>query len=1269
MRGRPSIERRGRLSAREWITLRWTFNIIGRVSHFRGPLFARSSNAYVAGALGPAPLFAPFRRDLRLVVQGGQRKAQSQTAGTGEELSATTRRIGAPAAFDTIVRNNERMKKVVPHLVPKIAAATLTACVLLSAGCHRGLPSPSSAEYHEFISAFYVGLAALQVGDDVRAESALTRATQLAPGEPAGWADWGILALRQRNFDLAAQRLDRARRLEPKNDHIDYLLGILASNRGDPAGAITYLREAVHLNPANLQAEYQLALEVERQGGADSEAEFQKLITQILDAQPRNLAALLELSRVAAKRGDAATLRSAVTGIAAQSTSWPQDARDQLAQLEAAVSGPPAAAAIRSIFLRNVLMQLPSFRESIALIKPAPGDEAQPFTHLLRLASPPGKPAPPDVALHFECNPIASLSGEKWDWIGAISLNGEGAPTVAAANAREVRLTTGARFAFPGGRANAPPSPESVLPVDFNYDFKTDLVLAGAGGVRFMRQDDPTKFTDVTAQTRLPKGILTAPYTGAWAVDIEADGDLDIVLGAAGGVPTVLRNNGDGTFKAIHPFAGVSGIRQFVRADLNGDGNPDAALIDGVGRLHVFLNQRLGNFAESTLPAGFSDVRAIAAADASYDGILDLLAVESSGSVVRLSNRDGSWKTDELLHVPDPAQTLSGDVRLRVADLDNNGAFDLLLVSVGKIHAANGALIWLGDQNQHFDLLESRHGPARVFDAAPVSAEGRFDLLGLTSDGQPSDAVNRTTKNYHWQIIRPRAHQATGDQRINSFGIGGEIEIRSGLLVQTQPIDGPQLHFGLGNETGAEVARLVWPNGTVRAEFALKADQEFVAEQRLKGSCPFLFAWNGKSMEFVKDAVPWGSALGLRIDAMGPARIAATREWYKIPGSDLAPRNGSLDLSFTGELWETYYYDYLSLMAVDHPAGTEVFTDERFVMPPVKLAVTTVAEPHPIARAVDDLGNNVTEILRNLDGNYLDTFGRGQYQGVTRDHYVEIDLGDDVPASGPLWLIARGWLHPSDSSINVAIAQGSTVHPRPLSLEVADGHGGWRVARPNLGFPAGRNKTCLIDLTGLFRASAPHRLRLRTNLEIYWDQIEWAQGLPDAPTRITRLAPQTADLHYRGFSAIHQANASSPEIPDYYQLAATTQIWRDLEGFYTRYGDVRELLAGIDDRYVMMNAGDELSLSFAAPPPPPAGWVRDYVIDGDGWIKDGDYNSAFSRTVQPLPYHARTEYDTPPGALEDERVYKQHPQDWQNYQTRYVTPDVFLDALRSGVTK
>jgi hypothetical protein len=109
---------------------------------------------------------------------------------------------------------------------------------------------------------------------------------------------------------------------------------------------------------------------------------------------------------------------------------------------------------------------------------------------------------------------------------------------------------------------------------------------------------------------------------------------------------------------------------------------------------------------------------------------------------------------------------------------------------------------------------------------------------------------------------------------------------------------------------------------------------------------------------------------------------------------------------------------------------------------------------------------------------------------------------------------------------------------------------------------------------------------------------------------------------------------------------------------------VRELLEKIDDRMVITSAGDELRLKFAALPAPPAGWTRDYVMVGDGWIKDGDLNSTFSKTVLPLPYHGLKDYNTSPGRLEDDPAYKRHPQDWQTFHTRYVTPEFFLKALR-----
>jgi hypothetical protein len=120
----------------------------------------------------------------------------------------------------------------------------------------------------------------------------------------------------------------------------------------------------------------------------------------------------------------------------------------------------------------------------------------------------------------------------------------------------------------------------------------------------------------------------------------------------------------------------------------------------------------------------------------------------------------------------------------------------------------------------------------------------------------------------------------------------------------------------------------------------------------------------------------------------------------------------------------------------------------------------------------------------------------------SRDHYVELELGSEVPVDGQLWIIGDGFVHPTDGTVNIAMSQPANyVPPHGLSLEVPDGKGGWRVVNPALGFPAGKKKTVLIDLRGVFPAGTPvaeRRLRLRTNMEVYWDRLEWAIGLPDS---------------------------------------------------------------------------------------------------------------------------------------------------------------------------
>ena len=465
-----------------------------------------------------------------------------------------------------------------------------------------------------------------------------------------------------------------------------------------------------------------------------------------------------------------------------------------------------------------------------------------------------------------------------------------------------------------------------------------------------------------------------------------------------------------------------------------------------------------------------------------------------------------------------------------------------------------------------------------------------------------------------------------GDQRINSFGIGGEVEIRTGLHVQRMPISSPIVHVGLGEATRAEVARIFWPNGTIQSEFQLTADATIAASQRLKGSCPWLFAWNGREMAFVTDLI-WRSPLGLRINAQATADIQATEDWVKVRGDQLAARDGAYDLRVTAELWETHFFDRLALGYVDHPAGTEVFVDERFAVPAPPLDLVATDPVQAFASVRDDRGHDVADVVAARDDRHLDFAGRGAYQGITRDHFVELELPEDAPRDGPLWLIGQGWVHPTDSSVNVAISQGAHAAPRSLSLQVADASGTFRQVRAGLGFPSGKDKTVRIDLAGVFP-------RDRRPGACGWRRISKCSGTGWAGRRAGRrsrprmvlLPLRAADLRYRGYSVTEQPDTSTPERPRY-RLAGTAPRWPDLEGYHTRFGDVMPLVTTTDDRYVIMNAGDELALRFDLAPPVPAGMVRDFVVIGDGWVKDGDFNTTFSRTVLPLPTHASGRYD------------------------------------------
>lgn len=1173
-------------------------------------------------------------------------------------------------------------KRIAVSLVVALAAAGAGGLYLWSR--RSGLPSPDSPTYEETVRMFYRGLASLQVGllDDAKRE--FTRTTELVPREPAAWADLGLTHLRLGDFDPALQAIQRAASLAPSSSDIALLLGQLESSRGRLDEAIADFRRAVDLGPGNLRARFALAQEIERAAGPNADAEAQQLLEDLLSRRPENLPVLVERTRLAVKRADARSLQDSVSRLAKYVDAWPPVAVEQFRDLERAAGAANFTAAAPAIArLRNVLVRVPSFREGFSEIRTSAELIGEPFVRFIRLPPPSPAPSPPDLALAFTAQGLSpALPGSPAPpasptqiTLSAFSPNGADNPAIFAIDALGVRRIDAPGASFSLGRFGpAAPTAASVVPLDWNRDFSLDLAIAGRDGVRLLIQASDGTFTDATADASR-NAPFNADCFGVWTADLEMDGDLDIVVGVRDGPPVVLRNNGDG-WRKLNPFDTVDGLRDFVWGDLDGDGDADAALLDAAGSIHVFENLQAGQFRELPPAAGLGTVIALTLGDVNADGLLDIVTLDFAGAVRRMSvrgaNGPGSggsvgpvllgpvpWEQTQLISWADRPRTGSpGTYRIFLADLDNNGALDIVASGGGLVR------VWLADAKGAFQPLAGVPD-ADVTGVIDLDGDGLLDLVGIAG-GSPVRLISKSAAGYHWHVVRLRAQPTAGDQRINSFGIGGDIEIRSGLLTQKQAIAGSPVHFGLGTRTGVDVTRIVWPNGVMQADFDRRADEAILAEQRLKGSCPWIFADDGSGMRFVTDFL-WRSPLGLRINAQDTAGVTQTEDWVKIRGDQLAAKGGSYDLRITAELWETHYIDHVALMVVDHPDDTEVFVDERFARSAPALTTHAMKKPTTVSQAWDESGRDVTDLVNRLDGRYLATFELGEFQGIAADHFVEIDLGREI-GSETRWLVASGWIYPTDSSINVAIGQGQRVQPHGLSLEAQHPSSGrWVVVAPDLGFPAGKNKTILIDLRQVAAAgvAGARRLRLRTNLEVYWDRLAVAEGVEHAELRTSRLQPERAELRYRGFSQTDYSNRRRPEIPVYDRIANVTGRWRDLVGYYTRFGDVRELLGGVDDRYVIMNAGDELKMSFRAPAPPAPGWTRDFVLVGDGWEKDGDYNTTFSKTVLPLPRHDHPDYaSSSAGELEDDPVYRRHPRDWETYHTRFVTPDGFLGGLR-----
>ena len=282
-------------------------------------------------------------------------------------------------------------------------------------------------------------------------------------------------------------------------------------------------------------------------------------------------------------------------------------------------------------------------------------------------------------------------------------------------------------------------------------------------------------------------------------------------------------------------------------------------------------------------------------------------------------------------------------------------------------------------------------------DVADYDNDGDLDIFLVTSRGQIQLLRNDGGNINNYLNIR-LAGLRTGSSKNNYFGIGAKVEVRAGDLFQVRYMDQPIAHFGLGDRAGADVVRILWSNGVPQNRFNPERNQTIVETQFLKGSCPYLFAWNGSKFDFVTDVL-WPSALGMPLGIMAGETLYAfpnsTDEYIRVPGSYIQEKKGSYLLKFTTELWETPYLDKINLLVVDHPESVEVFIDETFVPPPFPpFRIYSVKNKRMPIAAKDGEENNVLDKIIHQDKEYISNLLPDTYQGLTKPHDLILFFGD-----------------------------------------------------------------------------------------------------------------------------------------------------------------------------------------------------------------------------------------------------------------------------------
>lgn len=1110
-----------------------------------------------------------------------------------------------------------------------------------------------------------LGLAFLEESQPSKAIPAFTELIALLPDEAIGYGNLAVAHLRLQQADIAEEWVKKGIAVTPMESQLHFILSEVRLLKGQVDQAVEAMKDAIQLAPDDLEFRYRLVRHyIGQRNDPDAQKAALTHLQELHSRTPVNIVILMKLSQalIRQEQYDAAEKICLQLNILLEDTDT--DKLKYLTQGIDAIKKNDQKLALRNTqIFENVHRASPRYQQGIGeLVTNIIGHPIEKFPPGLKSRLTAKQSIPIDIEFVDSSDQIGLVASQNqrvghkrfsfvdYDNDGDIDIFSTQSP--ALFNNKDGAFVPDLHYQEIIQQFSL--NPYASYFADLNKDGKHEILLHSTTGITVLKTTENESWDATPIIQHQEYGPIR---NFLLPVDYDHDGDLDIFIQHVG--IKMYRNNGDGSFVDVSDQTFITTdadnktpkemvVDDALAADFDDDGDIDIIAIHSNNACTLFDNLRQGKLRALSDETGIpQNVRftAITLCDYDNDGDIDLMLASQTGIHLYRNRGDGTFVVDKR-----STQVLEkrpvNVTKLISLDYDNDGFLDLWSITL------NGLFLYRNDGTGRFtdksSILDANTRKQTCISGAiaDYDNDGDLDLFFNNRNGQIRALQNNGGSRNNWIKIQLEGI-TTGNNKVNRNGIGSKLEVKVSDLYQVRYTSEQTSHFGLGSYDIADVIRVVWTNGVPQNVIEPKAKQKILEKQVLKGSCPFLYVYDGEKYQFVTDLL-WRAPLGL-VTAMGFVAPDETRDFIKIPASQIKPKSGKYSIQITEELWETAYFDMVKLIAVDHPEDTDIYVNEQYTPPPFsEFTIYKVSEKRYPKSAVDHLGNDVSDALRTSDYRYAVEHNPGPYQGVVTPHSIILDFGD-VPNDEQITLYLNGWIFPTDTSINVALSQNRSLIPSFPSVSVKNAAGNWTTVKDMIGIPAGKNKTINVDLTGIF-LSEDRQVRISTDMQIYWDAAFFTIGTQNVPIKITELNPDSADLHYRGFSEMYRPNEQAPHLFDYQKLTTTPQ-WRDLAGYYTRYGDVKSLLQTVDDMYVILNAGDEITVEFDASrlPPLKTGWQRDFILYSDGWDKDGDINTLTSQTVEPLPFHGMSAYPYP--------SHEQYPDsvEHQRYRLEYNT--------------